>query len=147
MNGESASFVDTNVLVYSFDRGEPERQAIALELLDGLMERGELCLSTQVLAELYVTLTRKLARPMKAERAVEVIAELTNWPVCSIDATVVLDAARLSHSAVISLRDAQMVVAAARLGAARLYTEDLNDGQVLAGVEIVNPFRESTDRP
>lgn len=58
------TFLDTNVLVYRFDDDEPAKQARAREILDTEGPRGSLVLSTQVLQEFYVTVTRKLARPL-----------------------------------------------------------------------------------
>lgn len=142
MPAEGLELVDTNVIVYAFDRGQPEHQAAAEALLRRLRERGTLCLSTQVLQEAYVTLTRRAKTPMTPDQAIELIDDLAAWPVCGSDAALVREAALLSRDAVLSLWDALIVSAAARLGAARLYTEDLNHGQVIAGVEIVNPFRD-----
>ncbi|NBC12189.1 MAG: PIN domain-containing protein, partial [Gammaproteobacteria bacterium] len=58
---DEALFLDTNVLVYIFDGDEPDKQAVARQLL---RDSGEIRLSTQVLSEFYVTVTRKLARPL-----------------------------------------------------------------------------------
>ena len=59
MNGNI--FVDTNILVYAYDRSEPEKQGRAVEVLDRLATRGAGVISTQVLAEFFVTVTRKLS--------------------------------------------------------------------------------------
>jgi predicted nucleic acid-binding protein len=53
-------FVDTNVLVYAHDEDEPAKREIALHVLEE--HADALVLSTQVLAEFYVTVTRKLTR-------------------------------------------------------------------------------------
>ena len=58
-------------------------------------------------------------------------------------AATVRDAIELSGSAKLSFWDALVIVAAARSGAKRIYTEDLQHGQTILGVEIVNPFREN----
>lgn len=139
---EGLELVDTNVIVYAFDRGQPEHQAAAEALLRRLREAGTLCFSTQVLQESYVTLTRKAQTPLSQDEAIELIDDLSAWPVCGSDAGLVREAALLSRDAVLSLWDALIVAAAARIGAVRLYTEDLNHGQVIAGVEVVNPFRD-----
>lgn len=141
MSGDGLALVDSNVIVYAFDRGEAEMRRIAADLLRRLAAEGTLCLSTQVLAEVYVTITRKAKKPLSPSEAIELIDDLSTWPVCGSDAALVREAALLSRDAVLSLWDALIVVAAARLGATRIYTEDLNDGQVIAGVEVVNPFR------
>ncbi len=54
-------FFDTNILVYLFDAGAPAKQRLARSLLDRHTRAGETLLSTQVLQEFYVAVTRKLA--------------------------------------------------------------------------------------
>jgi predicted nucleic acid-binding protein len=98
-------------------------------------------LSVQVLQELFVTMTRKAARPWSVDQAVEVLDDLAAWPVLSPDYPAIRDAALLCRDATISFWDALVVTAAARSGAEVLYTEDLNHGQVIAGVRVVDPFR------
>ena len=63
------AFVDTNVLVYAFDKSDSPQKAIAQRLLNELMEEDRLRLSTQVLQELFVTLTRKVSRGCTSEQA------------------------------------------------------------------------------
>jgi predicted nucleic acid-binding protein len=67
-------FVDTNVLVYAFDDDAPDKRKTARRLLDD--KADQLVLSAQVLGEFYVTVTRKLARPLPANRAVEALDAL-----------------------------------------------------------------------
>ena len=64
-------FIDTNVLVYLFDNNAPAKQAVARELLGA----GRFVLSTQVLSEFYVTVTRKLARPLDSATASRAVAD------------------------------------------------------------------------
>ncbi len=72
-------FVDTNVLVCAFDVESPEKQKTARQLLDA--KADQLVLSTQVLGEFYVTVTRKLAKPLPPDRAVEALDALGALPV------------------------------------------------------------------
>ncbi|MGO9259585.1 MAG: PIN domain-containing protein [Bryobacteraceae bacterium] len=103
--------------------------------------RGDrLRLSTQVLQELFVTLTRKVRQPCSSEEALAVLEDLTAWPLMVVDYTAIRAAVRLAGQARLSFCDALVVVAAVRAGAAVLYTEDLNHGQEILGVRISNPF-------
>ena len=52
------AFFDTNVLVYAFDKSEQKKSAISKNLIHNFGGDGNLVLSTQVLQEFYVTLTR-----------------------------------------------------------------------------------------
>jgi predicted nucleic acid-binding protein len=132
------AFVDTNVLVYAFDTAHPVRRARAAELLEQLA--GSFALSTQVLGEFYVTVTRKLASPLSHEEAAEAVAALVPRTTISIEPALVQAAIRTSVATQISYWDALIVEAAASAGCERVLTEDLNDGQVIAGVRIENPF-------
>ena len=134
------AFVDTNVLVYAFEKTNSERKQIAGRLLDELAAESRLRLSTQVLQELFVTLTRKVRRPCSYAEALSVIEILAGWPVTVVDVPAIRAAVELSGTARISFWDALIVVAATRSGAQLLYAEDLNHGQDILGVKIVNPF-------
>jgi predicted nucleic acid-binding protein len=141
MTGENAlSFVDTNVLVYAFDHSASPKKRVAERLMNELMQEDRLRVSTQVLQELFVTLTRKVRQPCSIEEALAVLDDLTAWPLMVIDYAAIRAAAGLAEEAKLSFWDALVVVAAARTGAAVLYTEDLNHGQEILGVRISNPF-------
>ena len=141
MTGEHAlSFVDTNVLVYAFDRSNSPKKRIAQQLMDELMQEDRLRVSTQVLQELFVTLTRKVSRRCSTEEAQAVLEDLTAWPLMVVDYAAIRAAIGLADQAKLSFWDALVVIAAVRTGAAVLYTEDLNDGQEILGVRITNPF-------
>ena len=135
------SFVDTNVLVYALAADDSKRSPVAQALLRELMAAQLFQTSTQVLQELFVTLTRKIRTPLPAEQALRYLDQIAAWPVVVLDYGAVRDAVQLSVSARVSFWDALVLVAAARSGAKRLYTEDLQDGQTILGVEVVNPFR------
>lgn len=143
----SASFLDTNVLVYTLAADDARRSPIAQGLVRELMLSKTLHTSTQVLQELFVTLTRKVRTPLTAEQALRYLDQIATWPVAILDYDAVRAAIQLSSSKSLSFWDALVVVAAARSGAKRLYTEDLQHGQVILGVEVVNPFRSSQAEP
>jgi predicted nucleic acid-binding protein len=88
------------------------------------------------LQELFVTLTRKASQRCSSEEALAVLEDLTAWPLMVVDYEAIRAAVGLADQARRSLWDSQVVVAAARTGAAVLYTEDLNDGQEILGVRI-----------
>ena len=134
------SFVDTNVLVYALAADDTRRSPIAQKLVRELMAAQVFQTSTQVLQELYVTLTLKVRTPMTPEQALRYLDQIAVWPVALLDYPALRDAVELSKNAMVSFWDALVLVAAARSGAKRLYTEDLQDGQTILGIEIVNPF-------
>lgn len=138
---ESKVFVDTNVFVYLHDTDEPEKRQRAREELSALLETSTLVVSTQVLQELYVTLTRKLARPMDPENARAAIEDLSKLSVVQIDPPMVLRAIDLSEESRVSLWDALILRAAHEAGCQTVLTEDLQDGWKILGLAVRSPFR------
>lgn len=134
-------FFDTNVLVYLFDADSPRKQEQARVLLQQHTETGETLLSTQVLQEFYVAVTRKLARPLEEQQAFQALKDLAALPLVQVDANHVLAAAQRSRKLKISFWDALILESAVQGGASVLYSEDLHEGQELEGVRIKNPFR------
>jgi predicted nucleic acid-binding protein len=132
------AFVDTNVLVYCFDSGESAKRTRALELLEG--GEDELVISTQVLQEFYVTVVRKLARPLSEADAEKALHELSALPTVTVDTALVLSAVALARSQKLSLWDALIVEAARAAGCVRLLTEDLQHGLQVGDLVVVNPF-------
>jgi predicted nucleic acid-binding protein len=132
------AFLDTNVVVYAFDRSEPAKRAAAQALLED--PGADYVSSAQVLSEFYVTTRRKLSPPLSHGDALRAIAHLSKVPIVAIDDRLVRAAAELADGESLSLWDAQIIVAAARSGCDEILTEDLNDGQTISGVTVRNPF-------
>lgn len=131
-------FIDTNVLVYLFDADAPRKQARARSLLSEVAESA--IVSTQVLGEFHVAVTRKLARPLafeQAEAAVEALCELRVRP---IHEGLVKAAIRRSQGSRLSYWDALIVETAIEAKAAVLHTEDMQDGQKFDDIRVANPF-------
>jgi predicted nucleic acid-binding protein len=134
-------FFDTNILVYLFDAGSPAKQRRARDLLARHTRAGETLLSTQVLQEFYVAVTRKLSAPLPPEFAFEALRELAVMPVVRVDTPLILSAAKSARERQLSFWDALVVQAAIEGGATRLYSEDMQDGQQFESVTIENPLR------
>jgi predicted nucleic acid-binding protein len=136
----SAAFVDTNILIYVVSPSDP-RSALANRLVDELLSTERFRTSTQVLQEFIAVATRKIELKLSMRSALEYLEVWTSCRVVLIDYPGIREAAHLSDDRQLSFWDSLIVVAAKRCGATRLYTEDLNHGQIIDGVEIVNPFR------
>lgn len=134
------TFLDTNVLVYAVDEGEPAKRDRARRILLEL-DASSIVLSAQVLAEFYVVVTRKLAAPMRPRDAAAAVAELSKLAVVAVDAPLVIDALALASASNLSLWDAMILRAAALSGCERVLTEDLSDGTLIDGVRVEDPFR------
>jgi predicted nucleic acid-binding protein len=131
-------FLDTNVLVYGVSSapGELAKKERALELI----ERADFGLSAQVLQEFYVTVTRKIARPLSVDDALALLEELRVFPRVDTDYPLIVSGIQACLEHGISYWDGTIVAAASALGAPVLYTEDLNHGQIYGSVRAMNPF-------
>lgn len=137
----SLSFVDTNIWVYAFDQSDSDKFSRATELIAQLITDNVVATSSQVLNEAYVVLLRILKEPAPVRKIVEQIAECqivnTDWPL-------IISAIDIGIKNQISHWDALLVAAAVKLGCKVLYTEDLQHGQKINGVTIINPFVKVT---
>jgi predicted nucleic acid-binding protein len=131
------SFVDTNVVVSAFDRADPTKQRIAIELLES---DDRLVLSTQVLLETWWVLTRRLAEPLEEAEASQIIDELSELPVVATDPQLVKQAIQTSRRFRVAVRDALVIEAARAAGCTTVLSEDLQTGQDFDGVNVENPF-------
>lgn len=134
------TFVDTNILVYAHDVDAGSKHMRARAVVAELWDSRRGALSTQVLQELYVNVTRKLPRRLPRAVARDLVEVYARWDVVSIDAVRIHRAAELEERHKLSFWDALIVVAAHDSGAARLLSEDLNDGQAFGGLRVENPF-------
>ncbi len=132
-------FFDTNVLVYAFDKGAPEKRAIALDLIEQHLVEGEGAISVQVLREFY-SVVRRGPQSLSDEDAAAAVTRLAGFYPLREDVNMVLDAVRRHQEMSLSFWDALIVEAALKAGADRLFTEDLQHGQIIEGMRVENPF-------
>ncbi|MBM4041038.1 MAG: PIN domain-containing protein [Planctomycetes bacterium] len=137
----SKVFVDTNLIIYSIDEGEPEKRDKCRRLLRSLAEDGAGVISTQVLQETYSVATRKLRiEPFEARAIVQRLEASSE--IILLTPPIIFQAIDCSILNTISFWDALLVAAAASARCEKLWTEDLPDGQTLLGVRIENPLKE-----
>lgn len=133
-------FLDTNVLVYVFDHDTPVKRERAKRILEGATPGEVLVTSTQVLQEFYVTVTRKLKRPVPDADALAAVRGFSQLSMVQIDSPMIHGAIEFSQQKRISFWDALIVQAALEAGCDRLLTEDLHTGCEIGRLRIENPF-------
>ncbi|AGB18619.1 PIN domain-containing protein [Thermoanaerobacterium thermosaccharolyticum] len=133
-------FVDTNILVYAHDISAGRKHEIAKKLLKDLWNTRNGCLSTQVLSEFYVTITKKVKRPLSPSQASQIISDLGLWKLDTPNVEDILDAIQISQRYMISFWDSLIVCSAINLDCSIIWSEDLNSGQYFDKVKVVNPF-------
>lgn len=144
-DNKNLQFIDTNILVYAHDVSAGKKHEIAKELLKGLWYERSGCLSTQVLQEFYVIITRKVKKPLIPSEAAEVISAFKSWKLNIIDFEDILDAIKVSQRYMISFWDSLIIVSAINLDCNIIWSEDLNSGQYFSKVKVQNPFSFSND--
>jgi predicted nucleic acid-binding protein len=135
------SFVDTNILVYAEDRDAKAKHELARDLVLQLWDDRDGVVSVQVLQEFYVSVTRKLKKPMTSAKALEIVEQYLTWTVIENSGRLLLEAIVLQQRAQLSFWDSLVVEAAIEAGCDRLFSEDLNPGQRFGSLTIINPFQ------
>jgi predicted nucleic acid-binding protein len=140
MNSMNAkTFIDTNVLIYAHDTDAGAKHEIAKTVLRDLWIERTGLLSVQVLQEFYVNVTRKISPPLSKDLARLVVSSYAIW--CNETSPAeIASAFRIEDESRIGFWDALIVSAASKSGATRILSEDLNAGQMIAGILIENPF-------
>jgi predicted nucleic acid-binding protein len=133
-------FVDSNILIYAHNIDAGAKHRRAAEWLDKLWNTRAGCLSTQVLQEFYVNVTQKIRSPLAKSAARDIVRSYGLWVQSPVTPETVVRASEIGEIWQISFWDGMIVAAAEQTGAAELLSEDMNHGQVIAGVKIVNPF-------
>ena len=136
----AVAFVDTNILIYAHDADAGVKRERAIETLRELWDSGMGRLSVQVLQEFYVNVTQKLTTPLARSTAREVIKVYGVWVQQATTVETITRATELAELAQISFWDALIVASAEEVDARELLSEDLNPGQAIAGIRIVNPL-------
>lgn len=132
------SFIDTNVLIYAEASDAPAKQQLALSLLKQLYESAQGVLSTQVLQEYCNVALKKLKLPAQHVRAqLELYAQ---FEIVQVSPAIIHAGLDLHQTRSIGFFDAIIMASAHAAGCAVVYSEDMNAGEVMAGVQIINPF-------
>lgn len=141
------AFVDTNILIYAHDLDAGIKHDAAMVLIENLWEEETGILSTQVLQEFYVNITRKILNPLPPAKARSIIENYRAWQVEVNGPDTILLASEIEERYLLSFWDS-LIVAAARNGKAeKILTVDFQHGQRLEGIVIENPFIKSQPKP
>jgi predicted nucleic acid-binding protein len=133
------SFLDSNILIYTDDHGAPAKQRAALDLIEHCRRFDNGVVSVQVLQEYFTIATRKLGVDRAiARRKVELFGQLHLVETGLDDVLAAIDLHRLHE---FSFWDALIVRSALRSGCRTLYSEDLQHGRRIEGLQFLNPFR------
>lgn len=141
MSGPRRFFLDTNILVYTFDQSAPGKRRRAFELVEEALSSQRGCISWQVVQEFLHLATRRFKVPLTPADA-RLYLDRVLLPLCEVTPTGELyrEGLRLAERYQLGFYDALIVAGAHAAGAKTLYSEDLSHGQVIEGVTIHDPF-------
>ena len=142
MSGDKV-FVDTNIIVYAYDRDAGKKYQIASKLVKDLWHSGLGVLSTQVLQEFFLTVTNKISSPLDIAKVRGIVKNLSKWNIVINDVNTILAAIEIHDDHKYSFWDSMIIASAVKGGATTLLSEDLSDNQAIEGLTISNPFKIS----
>ena len=133
-------FVDTNILIYAHDLDAGSKHDLAASIIENIWEEKTGVISTQVIQEFYVNVTRKIQNPISASTARGIITNYFDWQVEVNGPETILVASEIEERHRISFWDSLIIAAAYQARVGKILTEDLNPGQIIEGLVIQNPF-------
>ena len=144
MNVESLRgkfFLDTNILVYSFDNSAPEKQQTSQQLIETALSSQQGIISSQVVQEFLNVAQRKFVKPMSLADA-RIYLETVLRPLCQHFPSLGFyeHALRLCEETGYTFYDSLIVTAAIEAGCKIVISEDLQNGRIIQGTTILNPF-------
>ena len=146
MNGSPAYLLDSNIIVYAFDARDVLKRRRAIEVVNRLAELNVAAVSPQILGETYVSLTHRSRVAMGLEEAERAIWRLVSlFEVFDLSIESVREAIRISRLVRVQYWDALLISTARLNGLSFLLSEDMQDGQTIEGVRIVNPLSPDFD--
>jgi len=140
MNGDRY-FVDTNVLLYAYDKSDHVKRALAKRWLALLWADTNCAVSWQVLPEFYSNAVGKFSVPREAAR--DLVRLMAEWDLPAVTIALIERAWYWTDEAQVSFWDAMIVAAAERAGCKFLVSEDFQAGRKLDSVTVLNPFETS----
>lgn len=136
--------IDTNVLVYAYDRTDARKSGLAAKLLEKCWKRETVyAVSVQNLAEFFVIITKKVPRPLSAEEAEQIISDIcsfSGWKVISYDSETLKLAIELYKKQKKHFWDAVLAATMLKSGITKIYTENDSDFKVFESIIVRNPF-------
>lgn len=135
-------FLDTNIIVYAHDRSSVKKNTIAKDIMDYLWQSKKGVISVQVLQEFFITVIKKILKPLSIKDARKILEYLVHWDLVVNDEYITLKAIDIQEKYELSFWDSLIIQAAIQGKTYLLFSEDLPDGQVIESIKIVNPFKQ-----
>jgi predicted nucleic acid-binding protein len=137
------TLVDTNILVYAHQKGEPDKHAICSRTVNGLIDSDEIVLSVQNIAELSRVLGEKAVPSVDMEMVRQYVFDLAeSSTVIAYNEHTVMDALMLSKQHKIHFFDALLAATMQENGISEILTENTEDFKKIKWLTVRNPIKE-----
>ncbi len=141
---EPVSLIDSNILVYAYDTDEPQKNKVAIELLNNCWKRQILyAVSVQNLSEFFVTVTKKLEQPIPINSAQSIINDIVKFSgfiKLNFNSNTVLRATEIYKITKCHYYDSLIAATMIENGIFIIYTENTKDFSKIPGITAKNPF-------
>ena len=141
---ENLFLIDSNILVYAYNSDDPVKQQRTRKLLDACWDRRiYYAISTQNMSEFFVTLTKKIKRPVGIDETHQIIQDIVNFShfiKITITPATILAAIALHKKTKCPYYDSLIVATMMQNGIFNVYTENIKDFSKIDGITAVNPL-------
>ena len=136
-------FIDTNIIVYMFDKDNPQKRETAIRIVKEALESGQGVISYQVIQEFCHAALKKFKSPMTPGDCNSFITGYL-FPLCSVFPGIELfsSALEISESTKYSFYDSLILSSSLFSGCGKVFTEDLQHNQIVRNMKIINPFKD-----
>ncbi len=134
-------FIDTNILVYSFDKSNLKKQQTSKKIISDALYKHEGCISYQVIQEFINVAIQKFDTPLTKDDCIKYVTNVLE-PLCEVLSSIELykDALEIKEGWQYSFYDSLIISSALRAKCNILYTEDMQHKQRIRDLVIINPF-------
>ncbi len=145
MNGKY--FLDTDIILYSFDKSDQRKNKIATQLIKKAIEQHSGCISNQVVQEFLNVATKKFSVPLTTSDSKMYLSKVLA-PLCQVftDVDLYMRSVDIMERWQHSLYDSMIIAAALQAECSIIYSENLQDQQVIHDATIINPFAQKKIR-
>ncbi|MCR4335881.1 MAG: PIN domain-containing protein [archaeon] len=142
MTEDEPKLVDSNLLIYAYDKGAGQKHILAKELLKERWLKQDGFLSVQNLAEFYHVTTRKINNKVKPEQAKQIILDLTQgFSIIRYNENTIINAVNNQLAYKIEFWDSLIVSAMEENGISTIITENEKDFKKIKWLKVINPFK------
>ncbi|MBP2676774.1 MAG: PilT protein domain protein, partial [Deltaproteobacteria bacterium] len=131
-------FLDTNLLLYAYDAGSPAKHAVAVRILEDLWKSGTGVLSTQILQEFFVDVTKKIPKPLSVTVGREIVEDFLTWKIVPVEGRTILRAIDLHEKHKYAFWDSLVIQSAIEGGARWLLSRRGRRVQVFPPGAVLN---------